>query len=201
LKLLTSVWGIAIFGAIIHIMTTLMLLSPAVSGIVKPLVVYPDKTEIPEKLWSFKTQALDDLINELKTERTNLVKQQKETVALQSQILAERAEVEKVRDEIRKMREELEKRVVEVGEPELKNLKSLAQTYSLVKGTEAVAIFREMDENNVVKVLSFMKADKVGAVLGEMTKAPDRPGEETMAKRAARISDKLRLLKAPPKAP
>ena len=61
--------------------------------------------------------------------------------------------------------------------------------------TEAVAIFREMDENMAVKILSMMKPENVAPILGEMTKAPARPGEESMARRAARISDKLRLIK------
>ena len=57
-------------------------------------------------------------------------------------------------------------------------------------------ILREMDENTVVKMLSLMKADQVGPILGEMPKATDRPGEETMARRAARMSDKLRLIQS-----
>ena len=59
----------------------------------------------------------------------------------------------------------------------------------------AVAIFREMDENMVVKILAVMKVDRTGPILGEMSKGQDKPGEEGMVKRAARISDKLRLIK------
>ena len=90
---------------------------------------------------------------------------------------------------------EIDQQVVEIQERELKNLKTLAQTYSAMNPSAVVAIFRELDENMAVKVLSFMKADRVGPILGEMSKAVDAASGETMAKRAARITDKLRLLK------
>ena len=49
-----------------------------------------------------------------------------------------------------------------------------------------------MNDNTIAKILSFMKADTAGAILAEMSKQQDK--EESMAIRAARISDKLRLL-------
>ena len=63
-------------------------------------------------------------------------------------------------------------------------------TYSDISPTAAVAIFSEMDETICAKLLSQMKPDKVAAILQEMS-AEDK--DETMVKRAARISDKLRL--------
>jgi len=47
-----------------------------------------------------------------------------------------------------------------------------------------------------VKVLALMKPDKVGEVLQEMS---TQDKDDTLTKRAARISDRLRLMKAPPK--
>ena len=58
-----------------------------------------------------------------------------------------------------------------------------------------------MDENTVVKIMANMKVDKTGPILGEMSKVPEKAGEETMAARAARISDKLRLIKPLKKTP
>ena len=83
----------------------------------------------------------------------------------------------------------------ELDGAEVKNLKTLAQTYSAMNPSAAVAILRELDEDTAVKILSTMKVDRVGPILGEMAKTADRPGEDSMPKRAARITDKLRLLK------
>ncbi len=46
-----------------------------------------------------------------------------------------------------------------------------------------------------MKILATMKAKAVGLVLSEMGKAIDKSGEESTARRAARITDKLRLMK------
>jgi flagellar motility protein MotE (MotC chaperone) len=198
MNFLTSPMGLAVLGALLHFGTLTAMLMPALSLLQPPPPPEsaPEKTQLPDRMWNFKTQAVDEMIAELKKTRANLDQEAKEAAILKTQIAAERAELEKVQKGIVAMREELEKRIIEVQEPELKNLKTLANTYSTMKPPAAVAILREMDENTVVKMLSLMKADQVAPILGEMPKAPDRPGEETMARRAARISDKLRLIKS-----
>ena len=45
-----------------------------------------------------------------------------------------------------------------------------------------------------VKILSLMKPDVVGALFEEMSRTPDNDG--TLARRAALLTEKLRLMKA-----
>jgi flagellar motility protein MotE (MotC chaperone) len=151
------------------------------------------KTAVPATLWSFKPDEIDGMIRELKKEREKLEARETNLGKLSAQIDSEKQELEKVRADIKTMREEMSRNIPEIEEAEVKNVKALAQTYSNVKPPAAVAIFKEMDDNAVVKILSFMKSDVSGAILGEMSKQVDK--DESMAKRAARISDKLRLLK------
>jgi flagellar motility protein MotE (MotC chaperone) len=195
MKFLASGLGIAILAALIHVGTLIGVLLPALKTLKEPDIKLPEKTALPPRIWSFKTEAVDLLVSELQTERAKLANERKDFVTLQNQTAAERAELDKVRVEITALREEIDTRIVEIEERELKNLKTLAQTYAAMNPAQAVAIFREMEENMVVKVLAMMKTQVVGPILGEMAKAPDKPGSEPMAKRAARISDKLRLLK------
>lgn len=195
MKFLSSGLGIAILAALVHVGTLVGVLLPGLKTLKEPEIELPHKTDLPPRIWSFKTEAVDLLISELQSERAKLATDQKDFVALQNQTAAERAELEKLRTEIKALREEIDQRIVEIEERELKNLKTLAQTYTAMNPAQAVAIFREMEENMVVKVLSMMKTTVVGPILGEMAKAPDKPGSEGMAKRAARITDKLRLLK------
>lgn len=195
MKMLASPWVLALLGGVMSIVTTVALLVPAVSGIAPPSPVHEEEIELPPRLWNFKTEAMDGLFKELAAEREKLVTEQKNAAAIQAQTAAEAAELEKKRIEIKALRDEIEQRVVEIEAQEVKNLKTLAQTYSVMNPAAAVAILREMDENSAVKILATMKVDRVGPILGEMAKSADRAGEETMARRAARISDKLRLLK------
>lgn len=195
MKMLGSPWVLALLGGVMSILTTVALLVPAVSGIAPPERTHEEKIELPARLWSFKTEAMDTLFKELATEREKLAVEQKNALAQQAQVAAESAELEKKRIEIKALRDEIDQRVVEIEAQEVKNLKTLAQTYSVMNPAAAVAILREMDENAAVKILATMKVDRVGPILGEMAKTGDRAGEETMARRAARISDKLRLLK------
>lgn len=195
MKMLTSAWGIAFIAMVLNIGTTLAMLLPAIAALQDPQIDIPEKTPMAARMWGFKTEAVDELINELKSERGKLETDQKGVLAVQSQNAAEREELEKVRAEIVAMRAEIDEQVVQIQEQELKNLKTLAQTYSAMNPSAVVTIFRELDENMSVKVLSFMKADRVGPILGEMSKAMDGSTGESMAKRAARITDKLRLLK------
>ena len=195
MKMLTSGWGLAFIAMLLNIVTTLALLLPAIGALQDPAIETVEKTSMAARMWGFKTEAVDELIKELKSEREKLETDQKGVLAVQSQNAAEREELEKVRTEIQAMRTEIDQQVVEIQERELKNLKTLAQTYSAMNPSAVVAIFRELEENMAVKILSFMKADRVGPILGEMSKASDAVSGETMAKRAARITDKLRLLK------
>ena len=151
----------------------------------------------PPQIWSFKTAAIDELITELKNERQSLIEEQKDLASLSSQVTAERQEVERVKQEVTRLRQELEARIVEVSENERDNLKKLVATYSAMPATNAVLIFRETDEDTVVKILSAMKPDRVALILGEMARLVDKDrADEPPSRRAARISDKLRLMKA-----
>lgn len=188
-------WGIALFGAAINLALTAALLLPELNHLERGEIARPEKTPLPPRLWSFRTDAVDGLVEELKAQREKVSLQEKELVTLLNHVNAERAELEKVRAGIEATCGEIEKRIVEIEESELKNLKSLAQTYAAMSPPAAVAILRELDENMSVKILSFMKADIAGPILGEMARTSLGEGEETLAKRAARITDKLRLLK------
>ena len=88
----------------------------------------------------------------------------------------------------------MDERVVAIGADEAKNLHSLAQTYSTLTPHAAVAIIKEMDDTTVVKILSLMKPDVVGPIFEDMAKP--NGGDDTLARRAAALSEKIRLMKS-----
>ncbi len=144
--------------------------------------------------WDFWTIEIDGLSSELKEEKARLRQQADALNQRAARLASEQQELAKVRADIEGMRAEINRKVIEITADELKNLKSLAQTYATLSPKAAVAIFREMDDTTAVKILSLMKADIVGPIFEEMakTQGPDGP----LAKRAALLSEKLRLMKA-----
>ena len=166
-----------------------LMIQQAVEARPAPLVA-----EGKEHGWDFWTIEIDGLAAELKEEEARLRAQADGLNQRSARLDAEQAELAKVRAEIESMRTEINRKVIEITADELKNLKALSQTYSSLSPRAAVAIFKEMDDTTAVKILSLMKSDIVGPIFEEMarTQGPDGP----LAKRAAILSEKLRLMKA-----
>ncbi len=164
------------------------LLELATAARVKPA---PEKKE---KGWDFWTIEVENLSNDLKEERARLHQQADLLDQRAARVAAEEKELGKIRADIEMLRREIGDKVIEITADEAKNLKSLAQTYANLSPHAAVAILREMDDVTTVKILSLMKPDVVGPLFEEMSHTPDNDG--TLARRAALLSEKLRLMKA-----
>ncbi|HWL17774.1 MAG TPA: hypothetical protein VNR00_19345 [Opitutus sp.] len=148
-----------------------------------------------EKGWDFWTIEIENLSNELKEERARLAQQAELLEQRESRLAAERRELANMRGEIESLRKEIADKVISIREDEAKNIRNLAQTYSNLTPRAAVAIIREMDDITVVKILFLMKPDVVGPIFEEMSKASAGDGSP-LARRAAILSEKLRLMKA-----
>jgi flagellar motility protein MotE (MotC chaperone) len=150
--------------------------------------------QLKQRGWDFWTIEIDNLSNELKEERARLRKQTEQLDLRAARVAAEEKELAKVRGDIERLRKEIAEKVIEISTDESKNLRTLSQTYTNLTPRAAVAIFKEMDDTTAVKILSLMKADVVGPIFEEMTKAA---GTDTaLARRAAMLSEKLRLMRA-----
>jgi flagellar motility protein MotE (MotC chaperone) len=153
--------------------------------------------EAKAKGWDFWTIEIENLSNELKEERAKLKKQTEQMAQREARLVSEEKEFAKIRADVEAVRKQVNDRVLEISTDEAKNLRSLATTYASLTPRGAVAIMKEMDDTTVVKILALMKADVVGPIFEEMSKAAG--SDNAMTKRAAQLSEKLRLMK-PPKA-
>ena len=81
-----------------------------------------------------------------------------------ARLASEEKELGKVRSDIDGLRKEIASRVIEISADEQKNIRTLSQTYTNLTPRAAVAIFKEMDDVTVVKILSLMKADVVAPI-------------------------------------
>jgi flagellar motility protein MotE (MotC chaperone) len=153
-----------------------------------------EPTELKAKGWDFWTIEIENLSNELKEERVRLKKQAESLDQRAARLAAEEKEFAKLRADVEALRKQISDRVVEISTDEAKNIRTLAQTYTNLTPRAAVAIFKEMDDSTAVKILSIMKADVVGPIFEEMSKPNGT--DNSLARRAAQLSEKLRLMKA-----
>ena len=154
-----------------------------------------EPTEFKRKGWDFWTIEIENLSAELKGERERLHKEKDLLDQREARITAEEKELAKVRTDVEGLRKEIADRVIEISADEQKNIRSLSQTYTNMGAPAVVAIFKEMDDTTVVKIISLMKSDIIGPILEQMSKTPGADGIP-MARRAAILTEKLRLMKA-----
>lgn len=149
---------------------------------------------LKQKGWDFWTIEIENLSHELKEERERLKLQAERLEQRAARIAAEEKEFAKLRTELEGMRQQIADRIVEIKTDEAKNIRTLAQTYTTLTPKGAAALLREMDETTAVKILAVMKPDVVGPIFEEMSR--DASPDTAMAKRAASLSEKLRLMKS-----
>ncbi|MET0262329.1 MAG: hypothetical protein ABW223_05485 [Rariglobus sp.] len=148
--------------------------------------------ERPEKPWDFWTLEIENLASELKDQKAALSVREQAIVAREERLAADLRELEKTRQQIETLRKDVVRSMVEFEAEETKNLKTLAKTYSELTPKAAVGILQQLDESTAVKILYLMKSDVVSPILQEMGASAD----VDLAKRAAQLTDRLRLVKA-----
>lgn len=153
----------------------------------------------PEAPWDFWTIEIENLASELKDGRAVVKKREEELAAREARLVAEKQELLKQRQELETLRADIGNKMIEIQADEMKNLKSLAAMYSNLTPKATLTIFKEMDDLSVAKLLSLMKTDVVSPLFEEMTK--QAATDPAMGKRAAALSEKLRLIKAGKTAP
>lgn len=164
------------------------LVAQAMTGRVAP------PNHLKDQGWDFWTIEVDNLAAELKDEKARMAKLAEQLDLRAARVTAEQKELDKLRANLEATRKEISDRVIEISADEMKNLRSLSQTYTNLTPRAAVAIIKEMDDMTVVKILSIMKADVVAPIFEEMSKTNDQGG--LLARRAAILSEKLRLMKS-----
>lgn len=148
----------------------------------------------PVEPWGFWAIELENLATDLRDEKAKLAKREELLDQREARFAAERQELDKLRRELEVIRNEVTVKMGEIKADESKNLRNLSQTYAALSPKAAVAIFKEMDDVTIVKILSLMKADIVGPIFEEMSKSTDV--QANWPKRAAALSERLRVMKS-----
>jgi flagellar motility protein MotE (MotC chaperone) len=203
-----SLWGPIIIAIILGIATSAGVLYwrwPSIGATSqepshsKATTLFKTKAEAGSKNWDFYTGEVENLMEELRKEKTAYEQKTKDLAAVEMRIDTEKKELLRIQDEIKRMREELTQHTTEIQGSEKTNLRVLAGTYTNMKPVDASAIFAQMPEADAAKILSVMKKDASGKILGEMARMKDPNAEDgakdaSLAPRAAKITEQIRLL-------
>ncbi len=190
LKFLQSRWGLALIAAASFLGTTFYMMGKSLPQLTRSA---PSKTHNADlqkagPSWTFHNPEIDQLLDELKKEKANVGLRDKQLSELQVRLQTERGELEDIMKSVKKLQQEFDQQVVRVQEEEVANLKKLAKTYAAMEPASAVVILRELNDDNLVKILVFMKETETALILETLAKKGDPD-----AKRAANLSEKLRL--------
>ena len=145
-------------------------------------------------------------VSELKLAKDQLAVREAALIEQQKRMESERLELERTRSDIDLMRKQVESYLTEAkglnvkaraedAVSEMKNLKTLVQTYSAMSPKSTVAIMLQMEDSSAVKILALMKVDIVAGIFEEMGK--QAAGDPLMAKRAAKLAEGVKNYRAP----
>jgi flagellar motility protein MotE (MotC chaperone) len=145
-------------------------------------------------------------VSELKLAKDQLAVREAALIEQQKRMESERLELERTRSDIDLMRKQVESYLTEAkglnvkaraedAVSEMKNLKTLVQTYSAMSPKSTVAIMLQMEDSSAVKILALMKVDVVAGIFEEMGK--QAAGDPLMAKRAAKLAEGVKNYRSP----
>lgn len=145
-------------------------------------------------------------VSELRLAKDQLAVREASLMEQQKRLEAERLELARTRGDIDLMRQQVETYLAEAkglhgkaraedAASELKNLKTLVQTYSTMSPKSTVAILQQMEDPSVIKILALMKVDVVAGIFEEMGK--QAAGDPLVAKRAAKLAEGVKNYRGP----
>ncbi|HUD49572.1 MAG TPA: hypothetical protein VMR33_22285 [Candidatus Baltobacteraceae bacterium] len=188
IRLLTSNWTAAFLGAAVYLLSTVAFWKAPVLPQGKPAAQADYAATRMGASWDFVNPEADQLIAELKLEKSSLDKKEQQLNDLAVRLDAERTEINQATQSVFLLQSDFDKNVVRVRDEETANLKKLAKVYSDMAPESAASVFAQMDDSSIIKIMVFMKDNDTAAVFEAMAKlgAPE-------AKRVAALSESLRL--------
>ena len=196
IRTLQSPWLAIALGILIYAGVTAMLLRPdklIAEYKAANTVKEADRDELIAPSWAFKNPEVDEMLTDLRSQGEALKIREQELNDLAARLAVERQEICTITQRMATLQAEMDISFVRIQENELGNLKRLAKVYATMTPDGAAKILTEFQDDAAVKIFAIMKESETAPILELMAK--DGP---TNARRVALISDRLRLLSAPP---
>jgi len=173
-------------GGLSFLLTMFLLVTKPLQATVAAQHASEEEDGTPESFWKVHNPEIDVLLNEVRREKEAMARRETELRELATRLQAERAEINTVTQRVAQLQADFDQNIIRVKEEELPSLKKLGKLYTSMTPESVLAIFKEMDDPALIKVLKTMKEGDTAPLLDAMTKKGDAD-----AKRAAFITEAL----------
>jgi flagellar motility protein MotE (MotC chaperone) len=190
-RILKSSWFVALFGCLLYLGTTIIVLNPAKFAGVQ--FAKPDYSAEDDPSWKFRNPEFDQWVAQIKNEKENLDLREQHLDELQTRLNAELQEITTVTQTVSQLQSNFDHDVIRFKVQEVDNVKHQAKLMSAMSPEGAVAMLDQMPDDEALRILFTMKNDEASLILDSWSKAG-----KTEAKRAAQIMEKLREMLPPP---
>lgn len=187
MKLLQSGWIAVLTGGLLYLGVTGYLLSTARIVSTAARAPMADEANTRGPAWDFFNPEMDRVMNELLREKKAVAAKEEQLNELSTRLEAERAELNIVLLSVQRTQKEFDRNVLRVHDEETANLKKLAKVYANMTPEGAAVILKQMDDDQIAKILVFMKEPESAPLLETFAKLG-----EAEAKRAAALSERVR---------
>lgn len=199
MNFLQSGWLCSLIGALAYCGVTIVAFRVPATPAAAPVPPPPIIGHTPTASWNFHTTEIDQLVIDLQRQREQLNAREKQLRELETRLTVERQEimgvtqvVARVQQQVEQKQKDLDQSILRIQQDETPSLKRLAKLYATMTPESVATLFKEMPDDEIVKVLTFMKDDVTAPILELLTK--------TDAKRAMQLTDRLRTTTTKPKA-
>jgi flagellar motility protein MotE (MotC chaperone) len=198
IRILQTKWTAVAAGALAYAVTTWLCLQPAkqfklAADALRAAQAGQAAIVMDGPSWTFHNSELTELLGELREQRAKLNERSTQLDELQTRLNAERQEIFSVTQTVYQLSTQFDSMVTRVTSEEAVNLKKLAKVYGTMSPDAAARILKEMNDDQIVKILATMKESESAPILESFSQ-----GNTGDAKRAAVISNRLRLTMATP---
>ena len=194
LQTLQSKWIAAGAGGVLYLVMTVAAWPPMRNAWRHPNGRTKEAELATAPSWNFKNAEVEQLVADLREQSDRLADRQRELDEFAARLEAERQEILSVTQTVSRLEQEFDRNVARIGTEEAANLKKLAKLYSAMTPEAASAILKELPDEQIVKIMSYMNDSDKAGILEGFSKT-----DEKSSKRVAQISERMRLvLPAPP---
>ena len=168
IRILQSSWLTALLGCLLYLGTTFALIQPGKFSAAH--LVPSDYSAADDPSWKFKNPEIEQWVAQMKDEKEALALREQQLNEWQSRLDAERQEIASVTQAVAQVQADFDKNIIRFRAQETDNVKRQAKLVAAMTPAAAVAMFNEMADDDVVRILFTMKTDEASAILDTMGK-------------------------------